>query len=91
MGKKLDRAVMKAAVDMSRRGFFKKLAGLGIGTGMGLAGIGQALACDPCQTKTCGSCNRNCRYCTVGTYTYYACRNPCGLLCNAPSQCDFAR
>lgn len=93
MGKEIDRIVMQAAVKMSRRGFFKKLGGLGLGTGLGLAGIGQALACDPCTTKSCGGpCNKDCTYCVVtsgGTsIRYHVCHNSCGLTCtNTPPNC----
>ena len=63
MGKELDRVVMQAAVTLSRRNFFKKLPGLGLGAGLGLAGVGRALAGD-CTTQyrdVYGSC-RSCTY-----------------------------
>ena len=94
MGKELDRIVMKAAVDLSRRGFFKKLGSLGLGTGLGLAGIGQALACDPCQQTNCGSCGgcqitgtrwnptKNCQEDRT------TCYNPCGRVCRQTWACQ---
>lgn len=81
-GQRTGSCLMKAAVNLSRRGFFKKLAGLGLGTGLGLAGVGAAQACDPCTTTNCGYCRyayqeRNC-----GSKPNCTCRNiyenPCG-------------
>ena len=75
MQKKVDDLVMKAAVNLSRRSFFTKLGGIGLGTGLGLAGIGAAHAgCGNCGDNGCseymrsdcfsfgGSCQQNIFY-----------------------------
>lgn len=88
MDKALDRVVMKAAVNVSRRGFLRKLGGLGF-AGFGVAGIiGPAPACDPCDTPRCGPCDQSCRWCVYQGVTYHVCRNLCGVVCTqAPIQC----
>lgn len=60
--------VIKAAVNLSRRGFLKKLGGFGLGAGAALAGIGIASAQQSCDPSKC----------TGTTYDCVSCRLPNG-------------